>query len=89
MKTSAASLIAKELVKKLESYESGVSARRVGYITTLADGVAKASGLPGAKYLEVVTFANGVEGVVVNLEEDEVGIIVLGDYLTLKVGDEV
>jgi F-type H+-transporting ATPase subunit alpha len=89
MKTSAASLIAKELVKKLETYESGVSARRVGYITALADGVAKASGLPGAKYLEVVTFANGVEGVVVNLEEDEVGIIVLGDYLTLKEGDEV
>ena len=89
MKTSAASLIAKELVKKLESFESGVTARRVGYITTLADGVAKASGLPGAKYLELVTFSNGVEGVVINLEEDEVGIIILGDYLTLKEGDEV
>jgi len=89
MKTSAASLIAKELVKKLESFELGVTARRVGYVTTLADGVAKASGLPGAKYLELVTFSNGVEGVVVNLEEDEVGIIILGDYLTLKEGDEV
>ncbi len=89
MKTTATSLIAKELVKKLESFESGVTARRVGYITTLADGVAKASGLPGAKYLELVTFSNGVEGVVINLEEDEVGIIILGDYLTLKEGDEV
>jgi len=89
MKTSAASFIAKELVKKLESFESSVTARRVGYITTLADSVAKASGLPGAKYLELVTFANGVTGVVVNLEEDEVGIMVLGDYLTLKEGDEV
>ncbi|MCL4200661.1 F0F1 ATP synthase subunit alpha [Patescibacteria group bacterium] len=89
MKTSAASFIAKELVKKLESFESNVTARRVGYVTTLADSVAKASGLPGAKYLELVTFANGVTGVVVNLEEDEVGIMVLGDYLTLKEGDEV
>jgi len=89
MKTSAASFIAKELVKKLESFESSVTARRVGYITTLADSVAKASGLPGAKYLELVTFANGVTGVVVNLEEDEVGIMVLGDYLALKEGDEV
>lgn len=89
MKTSAASLIAKELVKKLENFESGVSARRVGYITTIADGVAKASGLPGAKYLELVTFPNGIAGVVINLEEDEAGIIILGDYLKLKEGDEV
>jgi len=89
MKTSAATLIARELVKKLENFESGVSARRVGYITTIADGVAKASGLPGAKYLELVTFANGIQGVVINLEEDEAGIIVLGNYLTLKEGDEV
>lgn len=89
MKTSAASLIARELVKKLENFESGVSARRVGYITTIADGVAKASGLPGAKYLELVTFANGIQGVVINLEEDEAGIIILGNYLTLKEGDEV
>lgn len=89
MKTSAASLIAKELVKKLENFESGVSARRVGYITTIADGVAKASGLPGAKYLELVTFPSGIAGVVINLEEDEAGIIVLGDYLKLKEGDEV
>lgn len=89
MKTNTAALIARELVKKLESFEPGVSARRVGYITQLADGVAKASGLPGAQYLELVTFSNGVEGVVINLEEEEVGIIVLGDYLTLKEGDEV
>lgn len=84
-----AELIAKELVKKLESYESKVSARRVGYVTTLSDGVAKASGLPGVQYLELVTFSNGVAGVVINLEEEEVGIMVLGDYLTLKQGDEV
>lgn len=89
MKTNTASLIAKELVKKLESFQTGATARRVGYVTTLADGVTKASGLPGAKYLELVTFANGVQGVVVNLEEEEVGIMVLGDYLTLKEGDEV
>lgn len=89
MKQMTAELIAKELVRKLESYESKVSARRVGYVTTLSDGVAKASGLPGVQYLELVTFNNGVAGVVINLEEEEVGIMVLGDYLTLKQGDEV
>lgn len=82
-------LIARELIKKLESFDAEISTRRVGYITTLADGVAKASGLPGAKYLEQVAFSNGVMGVVVNLEEEEVGIMVLGDFLTLKEGDEV
>src|SRR3989344_3809733 len=89
MKTDTTQLIARELVKQLERFEPSVSARRVGYVTTLADGVAKASGLPGAMYLELVTFANGVTGVVINLEEEEVGIIVLGDYVTLKEGDEV
>lgn len=89
MKTDTTMLIAKELVKKLERFEPGIAARRVGYVTTLADGVAKASGLPGAMYLELVTFVNGVTGVVVNLEEEEVGIMVLGDFLTLKEGDEV
>ncbi len=89
MKTDVSSLIAKELVKKLENFESSVGARRVGYVTTIADGVAKASGLPHVSYLELVTFANGTEGVVVNLEEEEVGIIILGDYLAIKEGDEV
>ncbi len=89
MKKTSAELIAKELVRKLESFEPSVTARRVGYVTALADGVAKASGLPGVKYLELVSFANGIEGVVINLEEDEIGIIVLGDYLKLKEGDEV
>lgn len=83
------SLIAKELVKKLENFESTVGARRVGYVTTIADGVAKASGLPHVSYLELVLFANGISGVVVNLEEEEVGIIILGDFLTIKEGDEV
>lgn len=89
MKQTTAQLIAQELVKKLEHFEPRVSARRVGYVTALADGVAKASGLPSVEYLELVLFANGVTGVVINLEEEEVGIMVLGDYLTIKQGDEV
>ncbi len=89
MKQDTATLIAKELVKKLETFETRVAARRVGYITTLADGIAKATGLPNVKYLELVSFPGGVGGVVVNLEEEEVGIMVLGNYLKLKEGDEV
>ena len=89
MKMDTATLIAKELVKKLEDFEPGVAARRVGYVTTLADGIAKVSGLPHVRYLELVSFPAGIQGVVINLEEEEVGVIVLGDYLKLKEGDEV
>ena len=56
---------------------------------TIADGIAKVSGLPNVSYLELVRFQNGVSGVAVNLEEEEVGIIVLGDFLGIKEGDEV
>lgn len=89
MKTDVSSLIAKELVKKLENFESSVGARRVGYVTSIADGVAKASGLPHVSYLELVMFTGDIAGVVVNLEEEEVGIMVLGNFLAIKEGDEV
>ena len=89
MKSDVSSLIAKELIKKLENFEPSVSARRVGYVVSIADGVAKVSGLPHVSYLELVEFPNGSAGVAINLEEESVGVIVLGDYLTIKEGDEV
>lgn len=89
MKADRASIIAKELIKKLETFEPSVAARRVGRVVSVADGVVKVSGLPAIAYLEQVEFQNGVLGVAVNLEEELVGIIVLGDYLAIKEGDEV
>ena len=89
MKNDTSSLIGQALLDKLSVFEPSVSAKRVGSVRTIADGVAKVSGLPTVAYLELVTFSNGASGVVVNLEEDMVGIIVLGDYLTIKEGDEV
>lgn len=89
MNNDLSSLIAKELVKKLETFAPEVSARRIGHVVAVADGVARVSGLPQVASLEQVVFVNGVWGVVINLEEDMVGVIVLGDYLSLKEGDEV
>jgi len=89
MKNDISALIADELVKKLERYEPSVSTRRVGYVTAVADGIVRASGLPHVSYLEIVTFQQNISGVVINLEEEEIGIIVLGDYLGIKEGDEV
>ena len=89
MNTPIQKSIADVLKKKLENFETTTRTRHVGHILSVADGVVKVSGLPTVAYLEIVRFANGVEGFAINLEEDSVGVIVLGDYLTLKEGDEV
>src|SRR3972149_11890641 len=81
--------IARDLAKKIKSYETHLSARRVGFVTSVADGVARISGLPQAAYMEILAFGGGLRGVAVNVEEDAIGAIVLGDYLTIREGDEV
>ncbi len=89
MKQDTTVTIAKELAKRLENYKPEITARRVGKILSIADGVVKVSGLPHVAYLEQVTFKNGLVGFVINLEEDAIGVVVLGDYLKLHEGDEV
>ncbi|OGG35576.1 F0F1 ATP synthase subunit alpha [Candidatus Gottesmanbacteria bacterium RIFOXYB1_FULL_47_11] len=89
MKNDFTQDIAKELLKKIEQYTPAVSARQVGHVLSVSDGVARVSGLPHVASMERVIFANGVSGLAFNLEEDVVGVIVLGDYLTIREGDEV
>ncbi len=89
MKTDVTSLLAKKLAKKIESFEPNMQSKRVGVITSIQDGVAKVSGLPEVAYLERLEFPHGIYGFAINLEEDSIGAIVLGDYLKLKQGDEV
>jgi len=89
MKNDISASIAKELVKKIEMYDTKVSAKRVGYVSSLGDGVVRVSGLPQVAYLEKVRFDSGVVGFAISLDEDSVGVIVLGEYLAIKEGDEV
>jgi len=89
MKTDVTEQIAKELVKKISAFEPKNQSRRVGRILSIADGVVKISGLPHVAYLEKVEFPHGLFGFVINLEEESIGAIVLGDYLGLSEGDEV
>ncbi|AHF90771.1 F0F1 ATP synthase subunit alpha [Opitutaceae bacterium TAV5] len=63
--------------------------KNTGVIRTVADGVAKIDGLSEVMYNEMVQFPGGVTGIALNLEQDEVGCIVLGDVSHLKEGDEV
>jgi F-type H+-transporting ATPase subunit alpha len=89
MNNTVTKQIADELVKKLREYTIQTTAKRVGHVLSLADGVVKVSGLQHAAYLEKVRLSGGIYGFAVNLEEDEVGVIVLGDYTSIKEGDEV
>lgn len=89
VKNNKSSLIAQELLKKLKSLETKVEVGFTGDVLKIADGVAKISGLAQLSYAELVEFPNGVLGVAINLEEDEVGVIILGDYLSIKQGDRV
>jgi len=63
--------------------------KNTGSIRTVADGVAKLDGLSDVMYNEMVQFPGGAIGIALNLEEDEVGCVVLGDISQLKEGDEV
>jgi F-type H+/Na+-transporting ATPase subunit alpha len=77
------------ILEKLQTYQPKIEEQLTGNIISISDGVAKVSGLFGVSYLEMVQFPHGVAGVAINLEQKEVGVIILGDYLKLKQGDEV
>ncbi|MCA9357529.1 F0F1 ATP synthase subunit alpha [Candidatus Nomurabacteria bacterium] len=81
--------IIEQLKKQIEGFESSVSEESVGTVLEVGDGVARISGLAGAMASEMVEFPNGDLGVVLNLEEDQVGIMLLGDMKVIKEGDVV
>ena len=63
--------------------------REVGTVTTVSTGIAKVSGLPSVGFEELVKFPGDVFGIAFNVDEDEVGVVLLGDYWHLNAGDEV
>ena len=78
-----------DLLKKLDKVRPEIEAGFIGKVMEVTDGVAKVSGLNDLSYSEMVEFANGVLGVAINLEEKQVGVVILGDYLDIKEGDIV
>lgn len=73
----------------LEAYTPKLSPKEVGTITSVATGIAKVSGLPGVGFDERVTFPGEVPGIAFNVDEDEIGVVLLGEYWDLHAGDEV
>jgi len=75
--------------REIAGFEAGLDLAEVGHVLEVGDGIARVYGLTSAMAGEMVEFESGVFGQVFNLEEDSVGIVVLGDYLTIEEGHSV
>src|SRR5918995_4771926 len=81
--------IASVIQAEIEKYESAIDVREVGTVLEVGDGIARVYGLSNVMAGEMVEFPSGVRGLAFNLEENSVGVIILGDYLKIQEGDEV
>src|SRR5436190_21115816 len=78
-----------ELEAQIAGLKTATTKENVGTVREIGDGVAKIEGLTRAKLNEMLDFGNGVTGLALNLEETEVGAVILGDYTGVKEGQEV
>jgi F-type H+-transporting ATPase subunit alpha len=73
----------------IDKFDVGVETRSVGTVVEVGDGIAQVYGLAGALASELLEFPGGVKGMALNLEEETVGAVILGDYTHIKEGDTV
>jgi len=81
--------IASVLKEQIKQFGSTVTMVDVGTVIEVGDGIARIHGLASVKYNELLEFPNDIMGIALNLEEDSVAAIILGDYLKVREGDEV
>ncbi|MCF7834399.1 MAG: F0F1 ATP synthase subunit alpha [Candidatus Pacebacteria bacterium] len=82
-------IIVENLKREIEKFSAEVQAEKVGKVLEVFDGIVSVSGLQDLKASEMVSFARGEVGVALNLEEDKVGVVILGDFSKIKEGEEV
>jgi F-type H+-transporting ATPase subunit alpha len=75
--------------QQIENYESKIAVDEVGTVITLGDGIARVHGLDKVMAGELLEFPHEVAGIAMNLEEDQVGVVLLGEYTEISEGDEV
>jgi F-type H+-transporting ATPase subunit alpha len=75
--------------RTLETFTPQLVPREVGTITTVSTGIAMVGGLPGVGFEELVKFPGDVFGIAFNVDEDDIGVVLLGEYWQLHAGDEV
>src|SRR5947208_4733232 len=81
--------ITKILKEQITNFESTVTTDEVGTVISLGDGIARVHGLDKVMAGELLDFPHGVAGIAMNLEEDQVGAVLLGEYTEIKEGDQV
>jgi F-type H+-transporting ATPase subunit alpha len=81
--------ISRVLREEIENYERAVNVAETGSVISVGDGIARVYGLENVMAGELVEFGGGVSGIALNLEEDQVGTVLLGEYSNIKEGDEV
>src|ERR1039458_8728750 len=77
------------LRQEIENYESAIDVAEVGSVISVGDGIARIHGLEKVMAGELIEFPHDVAGTAMNLEEDQVGAVLLGDFTEIKEGDEV
>lgn len=75
--------------QSVENFDPQLNTREVGVVTSLSTGIVKVSGLPGVGYEELLKFPGDLYGLAFNIDPDEVGVVLLGDFWHLQAGDEV
>jgi F-type H+-transporting ATPase subunit alpha len=75
--------------QQIENYETKIAVDEVGTVITLGDGIARVHGLDKVMAGELLEFPHNVAGIAMNLEEDQVGVVLLGEYTEISEGDEV
>src|SRR5258706_14709975 len=81
--------ISRLLRDEIENYDSAVNVAETGSVISVGDGIARIYGLENVMAGELIEFRDGVSGIALNLEEDQVGAVLLGDYAHIKEGDQV
>ena len=77
------------LMQQIKDYDRQLEAVEVGYVDEVGDGIARVLGLEDIRFSELVEFSNGSAGIAFNLEKDNVGVIIMGEYDDINEGDEV
>src|SRR5215471_8469891 len=81
--------ISRILREQIKDFGKKISVAETGTVLSVGDGIARAYGLDGALAGELVEFSHGIRGLVLNLEEDNVGIAIMGEYGEIREGDTV
>src|SRR6202011_6401546 len=81
--------ISRVLREEIENYDGAINVAETGSVISVGDGIARVYGLEKVMAGELIEFPHGVAGIAMNLEEDQVGAVLLGDYTVIQEGDEV